>query len=124
MSKNIQDLYVDVYKNLHKKCWSVRHKGRVIAHLDKIVIRNAEFVVQPAANKKLRENPKQNKIIHAFVRGYVAGENLARELDKYALMRVIYNPRRDLSFIKAGNGEKISSSELVSLDINKGVYAY
>ena len=41
---------VDVYYNLHKKTFSVRHKGKVIAHRDYVWVKDAQNV-------------------HAFVRG-------------------------------------------------------
>jgi hypothetical protein len=36
---------VQVYKNLHTGNWSVRHKGKVIAHLDEVILRDCVFHV-------------------------------------------------------------------------------
>ena len=38
------DTTVDVYRNLHKGCWSVRQGGKVVAHCDYIVLRDARFL--------------------------------------------------------------------------------
>ena len=45
---------VDVYYNLHKKTFSVKHKGKVVAHRDYVWVKDAQFVVSKA---------------HAFIRG-------------------------------------------------------
>lgn len=60
--------------NLHKHCWSVKalqgeNKGRVIHHLNEIVLRDAIFkVYQSGRERVLRE---QRKNVHAGVVGYV-----------------------------------------------------
>jgi len=61
-------LKVDVYWNLHKKCYSVRHKGKVIAHLDRVALRDVEWIVQPAGREKVLSEKRKN--VHAFARGY------------------------------------------------------
>ena len=64
---------VEVYRNLHKNCWSVRDckTKKVIKHVQSAYIKNAELVVQPAGRSKvLRE---QRKNVHAFVRGQLEG---------------------------------------------------
>jgi hypothetical protein len=58
---------VDVYWNLHKKCWSVRHKGLVLGYASRLVVNDAKFVVQPAGRRRVLETKKKN--VHAFVRG-------------------------------------------------------
>ena len=66
-------LKVEVYRNLHKNCWSIRDckTKKVIKHVQSAHIKNAELVVQPAGRAKvLRE---QRKNVHAFVRGQLEG---------------------------------------------------
>lgn len=60
---------VEVYWNLHRKCWSVRKGGRVIAHVNCIALDNVKWVVRPAGNAKVRREGKKN--VHAFARGEV-----------------------------------------------------
>lgn len=43
---------VQVYRNLHKKCWSIRQNGKVLIHTSYVVLRNVEFKVQPAGRQK------------------------------------------------------------------------
>ena len=61
---------IEVYRNLHKKCFSVRHKGKVIYHLkdnEQLSLTNVKFVVQPAGRAKVLREKRKN--VHAFVRG-------------------------------------------------------
>ena len=56
-----------VYRNLHRQCWSVRLRGKVIDHVDSIILMRARFQVGEAGRQRvLRE---QRKNVHAFVVG-------------------------------------------------------
>ena len=63
---------VDVYKNLHKNCYSIRSRltGKVIAHQEEVNILDAKFIVQPAGRRKVLQEGRKN--VHAFVRGTLA----------------------------------------------------
>ena len=123
---------IEVYRNLHKKCFSVRHKGKVVGYLyddEQLALTNVKFVVQPAGRAKvLRENKKN---VHAFVRGEYVGfigsrSGLTRmggyesvlpteemyfgkfeDLDFYA---VSYNPYKSDKFVVKETGEPIESN--------------
>jgi hypothetical protein len=57
----------EVYWNLHKHCFSVRERGRVVAHVNHVALRNAHFVVQRSGYERtVREKVK---CVHAWVRG-------------------------------------------------------
>ena len=60
---------VEVYFNLHKKCWSIRQAGVPVVHADFIEIKDPQFVVQQGGNARVRREKKKN--VHAFVRGYL-----------------------------------------------------
>ena len=109
---------IEVYRNLHKKCFSVRHKGKVVGYLhdnEQLALTNVAFAVQPAGRAKvLRENKKN---VHAFVRGeYVGFENNLtnnlyfgkfEDLDFYA---VSYNPYKSDKFVVKETGKPIESN--------------
>jgi len=62
----------EIYRNLHKKCFSVRQRGRVVGHLmddptEHVLLENVKFAVQPAGRRKVLREKKKN--VHAFVRG-------------------------------------------------------
>ena len=109
---------IEVYRNLHKNCFSVRHKGKVVGYLhdnEQLALTNVTFAVQPAGRAKvLRENKKN---VHAFVRGeYVGFENNLtnnlyfgefKDLDFYA---VSYNPYKSDKFVVKETGKPIESN--------------
>lgn len=66
---------VEVYWNLHRLLWSVRHKGRVIAHVKEVDLMNVEWVVQPAGRARVLRERRKN--VHAFARGTIPDEDLA-----------------------------------------------
>ena len=63
---------VFVYYNLHKKLWSVKalegaDKGRVIAHRDVLVLRNAKPKVSEAGRQRVLREKRKN--VHAGIEG-------------------------------------------------------
>jgi len=116
---------IEVYRNLHKKCFSVRHKGKVVGYLhdnEQLALTNVKFAVQPAGRAKvLRENKKN---VHAFVRGEYVGfigfrsgpydrkrEEMYfgkfEDLDFYA---VSYDPYKSDKFVVKETGKPIESN--------------
>jgi len=60
---------VFVYRNLHKKCLSVRQGGIVKCHAENVVLTDCEFKVNEKVRDRVRE--KQRKEVHAGVKGFV-----------------------------------------------------
>ena len=58
---------VQVYYNLHKKCLSIRYKGKVIEHAREVTLTDARFHVQPAGRARVLREKKKN--VHAYVSG-------------------------------------------------------
>jgi hypothetical protein len=97
---------VEVYWNLHAGGWSVRDckTGRVICrvtpddglldiHYRSIHLTDVRWVVQPAGNRRVREEGRKN--VHAFARGVWAGySNRVPEL----VSNVRYNPYHMTTF--------------------------
>jgi hypothetical protein len=51
---------VQVYYNLHKRCLSVRHRGKVIKHAKSVILRDASFRVQPAGRERVLKQKRKN----------------------------------------------------------------
>ena len=69
---------IEVYRNLHKDCFSIRKNGRVVKHLfndEKLDMEDVKFAVQPAGRVKVLRERKKN--VHAFVRGTYISKGLA-----------------------------------------------
>jgi hypothetical protein len=124
--KEVETMRVEVYRNLHRGCWSVRSSstGRVIAHAERVQLEDVRLVVQPAGRARvLRE---QRKNVHAFMRGELTHlwkqdewSTIDSTLDLYPRMpegqQVSYNPYRCASFVMRATGETIQGASSVTL---------
>jgi len=86
---------VEIYRNLHKKCFSIRHKGKVVDYLydsEELILQDVKFAVQPAGRERVRREKKKN--VHAFVRGTVirAGGLHRKGLLRECSRQVWYEP--------------------------------
>ena len=96
---------VDVYRNLRANKYSIRHKGKVIAHASNVTISQPEFVVSSAGRERVRREGRKN--VHAFVRGELIGVNEETILD--VTPNISYNPYTHETFQR--NGKPIFTSE-------------
>jgi len=102
---------VEVYYNLHKNVFSVRHKGKVLYHRRYVALTDVTFAVQPAGRKKVIDTGQKN--VHAFVRGTltnysdISHTNLSNE--------VTYNPYKYETFVSKDNEKPIFNSKSVFL---------
>jgi len=114
--KDLFDRKLDAYYNLHKHTFSLKEvSGRVLDHRDTVVMRDVEFVVQPAGRKRVVEQGRKN--VHAFCRGHVVREPWTWEMKR----RVSYDPYKYPFFYDVQTGEKIEQASLVMLR-DKKVY--
>ena len=104
---------VEVYRNLHKKCWSVRQGGIVKFHCDAINLKDCLFVVQPAGRAKVLREKKKN--VHAFVRGYLCTEE--RNIHAFCWDDIYYNPYKADTFVDFQDNP-VYKAEFVDLDMN------
>ena len=95
---------VEVYRNLHNGCMSIRRDGKVVKHLQpwqSLYLQNVTFAVQPAGREKVRREGKKN--VHAFVRGQVilpSTMNCFTETFKEKCkVWVTYNPYQNDTFV-------------------------
>lgn len=84
---------VSIYRNLRKKGFvlSVKQFGKVVAHTDKIILKNCKMIVRQSA--RLEVIKKKQKNIHAFIEGYITDD--IKGSFSYELK---YNPYRNDSF--------------------------
>ena len=112
---------VQVYKNLHKGCWSVRQAGKVVAHLDYICLENCNFHVGKSGRDRVRKDGVKN--VHAYVTGFVPNSGEATFMREDFLedrgwrwQEVTYCPYQHDSFISLETGEPVHVSPMVDLD--------
>lgn len=105
---------VKVYWNLHKKCYSVQHKGKVIDHLDRVVLENVEFKVSEAGRQRVLKQKRKN--VHAFVVGSLVDHKPLYE--PHYVKTVKYNPYKYSSFVTVKDSEPVNKSDIAELYIN------
>jgi hypothetical protein len=66
---------VRVYRNLHKKCFSIKQDGLVACHADHVTLQGCKFIISKAGQKRVREQEQKN--VHAFVEGYIVDTKAA-----------------------------------------------
>jgi len=81
---------VRVYRNLHKKCVSVKQGGIVQCHATNVVLNDCKFIVNEAGQARVRREGK--KYVHAFIEGYVVSASKSLELLDFGWETVYYNP--------------------------------
>ena len=114
---------VQVYYNIRRGDYSVRQSGRVIDHVDSIVLTDVRFNVAAAGRDKVRATGVKN--VHATVSGY---------LDLHAMMKdwncdyVAYNPFKYDQFVKiTSNGydgfyaDAVSTADYAALLPNREI---
>ena len=107
---------VQVYYNLHKKCLSVRHKGKVIEHAQEVTLTDARFHVQQAGRERVLKEKRKN--VHAYVSGKLKETFWFTQAPKYiwtAKQRVTYNPYKYKSFVDKKTLEPVTSAEVVHI---------
>ena len=120
-------MQVEVYWNLHRNIFSVRHKGIVIEHARKLCLHDCNFIVQPAGNAKVRSEQRKN--VHAFIRGSYISSAEKRQFDFDRSDIVTYNPYKHNTFVTPyGNNDAVHQADYVYTCINTDgkptIYAY
>ena len=140
---------VQVYWNLHLGRYSVRQSGRVIDHVDSIILRDVRFNVAPAGRDKVRATGVKN--VHATVTGYIdesvkislvslmlAKRSNGRVCDDFLelvdtdtlVLRsghstpITYNPMRHDTFVKLYGAVPVHTARHVALRPNRQIRAW
>ena len=99
MTRKVITKRVQVYYNIRRGDYSVCQSGRVIDHVDSIILRDVRFNVAPAGRDKARATGVKN--VHATVTGFIDAD-----LHDYMLIDchdhdyVAYNPFKYDQFVK------------------------
>ena len=109
---------VQVYWNIHKKVYSVRQGGKVVAHVRSPLLRDVRFGVGQAGRAKVLATKSKN--VHAFVTGYLVPENSTEWyeifLQAYAGEAVTYNPFKHSTFVLRRTSAPIHDAAHTILD--------
>lgn len=102
---------VEVYRNLHRNCLSVRLNGLVVAHVNEITLDGVVFKVSEAGRQRVIRERRKN--VHALIKGRVVALQAAQDG-----VPVRYNPYLRPTFFRADNDEAVLSAERVSVGNN------
>ena len=87
-----------VYKNLHLNLFSVRTEGKVVSHVDELILEDARFLVGKKGRERVLKEKRKN--VHAGVSGFWAEEWEARSImATYTPHKIYYNPYKTDSFV-------------------------
>ena len=107
---------VQVYYNLHKKCLSIRHKGKVIEHAREVTLTDAKFHVSEKGRQRVLKEKRKN--VHAYVSGKLKESFWFTQAPKYiwtAKQSVTYNPYKYKNFVDKKTLEPVASAEVVHI---------
>lgn len=102
-------MIIKVYWNLHRNCWSIQHKGKVIGHANSVLLKNVTFSVSEAGRQRVLREKRKN--VHAFAKGEMIVTNEAKP--EFLTLPVTYNPYKFGYFFNKSNQEKIEVNPLV-----------
>ena len=108
---------VEVYWNLHKKCWSIRHAhGNLIAdrpHRTYLEMEDVTWVVQQGGRERVLREGKKN--VHAFARGTLIetkGFPHHKRQGRGRAVAVTYNPYKHSTFINVDESSPLRKSQV------------
>jgi hypothetical protein len=111
---------IHIYRNLNKACWSIRSKGKVIAHVDAIQLLNCTCHVSEKGRQAVLAT--RCRSVHAYVKGTIAASALPHPADSVATL--VYRPFVSGQFFDPITNIPIhSSAQMVFSDTGK-VYCH
>ncbi len=96
---------VSIYRNLHKKCYSIKQNNRVVAYADEIYLSEVELKVSQSG--RLRVLKEKRKNVHATLHGYITNNS------KILTQKLYYNPYKTEYFIDLHTQQPIHNAKLV-----------
>lgn len=114
---------VEVYRNLHRNCYSIKQDGLVKAHAEHITLDNCTFHVNEVGRDRVRKTKR--KEVHAWIKGYISEYT---DLPSSELNRIYYNPYKNDHFMHRVEIGPMSATfcEIVKTDrvalVPEGIY--
>lgn len=116
---------VDVYRNLHKDCMSVRSRekgdyGKVIRHTRGLKMSNVDLIVRQKGRQNVIATKRKN--VHAFLRGVLRWTYVEPNCPLVGMVELTYNPYISNEFYERSTGRPVHHARQVIVKENK-VYA-
>ena len=107
---------IRAYRNLHRKCISIKQDGIVRCWATNVVLENCKFIVSKAGQKRVRDEKKKN--VHAYVQGALAK---VRETDFLTddWTESYYNHYHTDTFQDVTTGQPITGAKFVDIWVDE-----
>ena len=104
-----------VYFNLQRRVWSERQAGKVVAHPEYVVLKDARFLVGKAGQARVRAERRKN--VHAGVSGINVTDSFQKEYvpESGSWVWVSYNPYKNDTFVTQF-GDPVESADWAVMD--------
>lgn len=108
-----------MYRNLHKKTYSIKQKNKVIGYGTNFTLWNCKLIVSKLGRERVLKTKRKN--VHAFIEGFLikAVDNLKNKL---YVEQIKYDPYQHDYFFRVLTKEKIEQAECVLLH-DSGAYS-
>jgi hypothetical protein len=110
----------DVYRNLLRKCVSVRKGGKVVGYAQSVVVTSPTFRVAPAGVQRIRRQGQREVV--AYVRGTVVCASAEAVAIPSGAVRVCFNPFEHDTFVTE-DGRPVHSADLFIMHTPCGSWA-
>jgi len=101
----------EVYRNLNRRCFSVRQGGKVVAHADGFIVENARAKISEAGRHRVLAERSKN--VHAVIVGDRLDLGAIDSGGLDMLDELYYDPYKLDSFINRRTGEKVDECKAV-----------
>jgi hypothetical protein len=106
---------VRIYRNLNKKCLSVKQDGIVVCHASEVLLKDCRFIVNAAGQNRVRTEKRKN--VHSYVEGFVIDAKEYGNMLPYEWNALYYNPYKTDHWIESDSGKYVEFAQLVELNI-------
>ena len=108
--------------HLYRRCFSIRNANtrKVIGYTDRIVVRNARFIVSQAGRARVLRERKKN--VHAYVKGIYEKELQHMSIIGIQAREAYYNPYFNPLFVDRLTNESLYSAKIVVCEEGKVYY--
>tara|TARA_R110000782_G_scaffold91929_1_gene175255 strand:+ start:4398 stop:4850 length:453 start_codon:yes stop_codon:yes gene_type:complete len=89
---------IKVYRNLHQNCYSIMQGSLVVAHAERLCVRDVTFKVNEKSRQKIISTKQKN--VHAFIQGFYDTCGMGTTAERNDLpVKVYYNPYKTKHFM-------------------------
>jgi hypothetical protein len=108
---------IKVYRNLHKDCYSIKQGTLVVAHAERLCLRDVYFKVNEKNRQKVLQTKQKN--VHAFIEGIYETSGMGKTSDKNDLpVEIYYNPYKTNTFINKQSNKPLKGAMFIIADKN------